>query len=165
MPDRPLWRVNLPYIVIGLLDVFAIGLGMGVPALALVYGAGVGWWLVRRGPQVLPEALPAPEGPSISRAALRSLLAQSAALAAVSLVVLLALWGPSIPLAFDPEFDTAGSGIPLILYTPHASMIGWLVLMIVVSPVLQFAITVASGALALAARPYSSGRSQMRQVL
>lgn len=164
MSDRPLWRVNLPYIVIGLLDVFAIGLGMGVPVLALVYGAGVGWWLVRRGPQVLPEALPALDGTSIPRAVLRTLLARSAALASVSFVVLLAVWGPSIPLAFDPAFDTAASGIPLILYTPHASMIGWLVLMIVVSPVLQFAITVASGALALAVRPYS-GRSQMRQVL
>lgn len=165
MPDRPLWRVNLPYIVIGLLDVFAIGLGMGVPVFALVLGAGVGWWLIRRGPQVLPEAMPSPQGPSMPRAALQTLLAQAAALAVVSFVVLLAVWGPSIPLAFDPEFDTAGLGIPLILYTPHASMIGWLVLMIVVSPLLQFMATVTCGALALVARPYTSGRSQMRQVL
>lgn len=165
MSEGPLWRVNLPYIVIGLLDVFAIGLGMGVPVLALILGAGVGWWLVRRGPHVLHEVLPAPEGPSIPRTALRSLLGQSAALVCVSFVVLLAVWGPSIPLAFDPEFDTAAAGIPLIFYTPHASMIGWLILMIVVSPLLQFAMTVTGGALALAARPYTSGKSQIRQVL
>jgi hypothetical protein len=41
MSGPPLWRASLPYIVIGLLDVFAIGLGMGVPVLAIVYGAGL----------------------------------------------------------------------------------------------------------------------------
>ncbi|MBN2841275.1 MAG: hypothetical protein JXP37_10010 [Coriobacteriia bacterium] len=153
MSDRPLWRVNLPYIVIALLDVFAIGLGGGVPVLAIVYGAGVGWWLVRRGPEVLPETSPASEGPSVPRAALRTLIARSAALTAVSLVVLLVVWVPSIPHAFDPAFDPASVGIPLILYTQHASMIGWLVLMLVVSPVLQFAMTVTGGAIALAVRP------------
>lgn len=153
MSDRPLWRVNLPYIVIGLLDVFAIGLGMGVPALAILFGAGLGWWLVRRGPGVLPEAPAIPAGPSVPRAAIRTHLAQALAVSAVTFVVMLAVWGPSIPFAFDPEFDTAGFGIPLILYTPHASMIGWLVLMILVSPLLQFAAIASAGALAIARGP------------
>lgn len=150
MSVRPLWRVNLPYIVIGLLDVFAIGLGMGVPLLAVPYGACVGWWLVRRGSDMLPGAVPAPAGPSVPRAAIRALLANAAALAVVSVLVLLVVWGPSIPSAFDPDFDTAGFGIPFLLYTPHASMVGWLVLMLVVSPLAQFTATIAGGALALA---------------
>ncbi len=153
MSDRPLWRVNLPYITIGLLDVFAIGLGMGTPVFAIVLGAGLGWWLVRRGPQVLPEMPAAPQGPSVARSALRTLLAQALAVAGVSLLVLLAFWGPSIPLAFDPGFDAAAAGIPLILYTPQASLIGWLVLMILVSPLLQFAAVVTGGTLALAKGP------------
>lgn len=152
MLDRPLWRVNLPYIVIGLLDVFTIGLGMGVPVLAIAYGAGVGWWIVRRGPAVLPEASPVPAGPSIPRSALRVLLAQAAALAVVSLMVLLMVWAPSIPLALDPQLDAAATHIPLIFYTPRASMIGWLVLMLFISPLAQFAATVTGGVLALATR-------------
>ena len=150
MSGPPLWRANLPYIVIGLLDVFSIGLGMGVPVLAIVYGAVVGWWLVRRGPGVLPEAVPVPSGPSGSRRALRTLLGQSAALATVSLAVLLVVWGPLAVAVLYPGFDAAGAGMPLILPTPRASLIAWLVLMIVVSPLLQFGATVGGGALALA---------------
>lgn len=157
MSDRPLWRVNLPYIVIGLLDVFAIGLGMGVPVFAIILGAGLGWWLVRRGPGVLPEVSPVPAGPSVPRSALRTLLAQALTVSAVTFIVMLAVWGPSIPFAFDAGFDAAGFGIPLLLYTPHASMIGWLVLMIVVSPLLQFAAIATTGALALAAGPRAEG--------
>ena len=157
MSDRPLWRANLPYIVIGLLDVFAIGLGMGVPVFAIILGAGLGWWLVRRGPRVLPEVSPVPAGPSVPRSAIRTLLAQSLAVSVVTFIVMLAVWGPSIPFAFDAEFDAAGFGIPLLLYTPHASMIGWLVLMIAVSPLLQFAAIATTGALALAAGPRAEG--------
>ncbi len=157
MSDRPLWRVNLPYIVIGLLDVFAIGLGMGVPVIAIILGAGFGWWLVRRGPGVLPEMPPVPAGPAVPRSAIRTLLAQALAVSAVTFIVMLAVWGPSIPFAFDSGLDTAGFGIPLILYTPHASMIGWLVLMIVISPLVQFAAVVATGALALARGPRAEG--------
>ena len=41
-------------------------------------------------------------------------------------------------MLFDPAADLANFGIPLILYEPTASFIGWLVLMIVISPFLQF---------------------------
>ena len=75
----------------------------------------------------------------------------------MTFIVMLAVWGPSIPSAFDAGFDTAGFGIPLLLYTPHASMIGWLVLMIAVSPLLQFAAIATTGALALAADPRAKG--------
>lgn len=152
MSGPPLWRANLPYIVIGLLDVFAIGLGMGVPVLAIVYGAGVGWWLVRRGPSVLPDAIPVSAGPVGSRRALRTLLGQSAALATVSLAVLLVVWGPLALQVLDPGFDAAGFAMPLILPTPRASMIAWLVLTIVVAPLLQFGATFGGGALARAVR-------------
>lgn len=152
----PLWRANLPYIVIGLLDVFAIGLGMGVPVLAIVYGVVVGWWLIRRGPSVLPDAVPVLSGADGSRRALRTLLGQSAALATVSLSVLLVVWGPLAVAVLDSGFDAAGVGMPLILPTPRASLIAWLVLMIVVSPLLQFGATVGGGALALAVRARAS---------
>lgn len=152
MAQRPLWRENLPYIVIALIDVFLIGVGMGVPLLAIVYGFGVGWWLVKHGPRVLPGVAPPSSGPDISRQALRSLLGQAAALAATSLVVLLAVWGPSIPLLVSPDLDVT-QGIPLILRTPHASAIAWLVLTILGAPALQFMAVVTAGAITLARQP------------
>jgi hypothetical protein len=52
-------------------------------------------------------------------------------------------------MLFDPGADLANFGIPLILYEPRASFIGWLVLMIVISPVLQLLTTLLGSHLAL----------------
>jgi len=49
--------------------------------------------------------------------------------------------GTCISLLFDPITDLANFGIPLILYDPKASFIGWLILMIAVSPFLQLLTT------------------------
>jgi hypothetical protein len=40
-------------------------------------------------------------------------------------------------MIWDPKADLANFGIPLILYDPKMSFIGWLILMIVISPFLQ----------------------------
>lgn len=143
---EPFWRTHLPAIVVGLADVFLIGLGMGVPILAILLGFGAGWWVARR---AAPPLVP---GADVLRVRVRGLLGPAGALAALSFVVVLAVWGPWIPSAFDPAFDAKAWGIPLILYTSQASMIGWLALMIVISPVLQFMAVVTGGALGLAWR-------------
>jgi hypothetical protein len=52
-----------------------------------------------------------------------------------------ALWGPTAKLLFDPQADLVNFGIPLILYDPRASFVGWLVLMIAISPFLQLLTT------------------------
>ena len=44
-------------------------------------------------------------------------------------------------MLLDPQADLANFGIPMILYGPQASFIGWLVLMIVISPFLQLLAT------------------------
>ncbi len=49
----------------------------------------------------------------------------------------------------DPAADLANFGIPPILYEPRASFIGWLVLMIAISPVLQLLTTLLGSHLAL----------------
>ncbi len=56
-------------------------------------------------------------------------------------MVLAAIWGPTARMLFDPAADLASFGIPQILYEPRASFIGWLVLMIVISPFLQLLTT------------------------
>lgn len=144
---RSFWREHLPEILISLANVFAVGLGMGVPVFAILLGFPVGWWLVRRIQRTAaPAGLDAATG-------LRQLLAWGAGLAVVTLLLMLFIWSAQIPNALDPGFDTAGFGIPLILYTPQASMIGWLVLMIVISPVLQWMAVLTGGALALVTKP------------
>jgi len=145
--SQPLWRQNLPAIGIGLLDVFLIGLGAGVPVLAILFGLGVGWWAARSALAGSP-----PEA-DIPREALRALAFSALALAAVSFLVLLVLWGPAALTAFDPAVSASEWGIPLILYSSGASKIGWLVLMLVVSPVLQFMAVMTGGVLRFAIRP------------
>lgn len=141
---QPFWRAHLPTIVVGLLDVFLIGLGMGVPVFAIFLGFGVGWWLARRP----APATAVPDDPVRVRA--RSLLLAGGALAAASLLVLLAVWGPSLGNAFDPGFDAAEWGIPLILYTSRASVVGWYALMLLISPLLQLMAVLAGGVVGLA---------------
>lgn len=144
---RPFWRTHLTTIVVGLINVFLIGLGMGVPVLAILFGFGVGWWFAGR-----PVATPAVEDDPV-RIRARGLLTAAAGLAAASLVVLLVVWGTSIGIAFDPDVEAAEWGIPLILYTSQASKIGWLLLMLLVSPALQFMAVVTGGVLRLSRRP------------
>jgi len=136
----PLWRRHLPALALGLLNVFLIGLGMGVPILAIALGIPVGWHLGRRASDV-------------SREWLGGVTRRAAALAGVSALVLLVVWGPHIPTVLAPGFDAAAWGIPLILYTSRASGIGWMALMIVVSPLLQAALTVTSAVIATVAPP------------
>lgn len=127
METTPFWRMHTPAIIIGLLNVFAIGLGMGVPVFAILLGFPVGWWLGRR-----------LTGAPFEAGQARGLLLAASALAGASFVVLAVLWGPQLPIALDPATDAASYGIPLILYTSRASLIGWFALMLIVSPVLQF---------------------------
>lgn len=137
MSAPPLWKAHLPSIVIALVDVFAIGLGMGVPVFAIVLGAPVGWWFARR------QCVEAP-----LRETARALALAGAALATVSFVALAVVWGPSLHLAFGPDVSASEYGIPLIFYGERASMIGWFVLMLVVSPLAQFMTVVAAGVVA-----------------
>jgi len=116
----------VPIAALVLADLVAVGMGMGVPAFAILLGFPAGWWLAR------------------SRG-LRGALRWGGALVAFTFVMMLAIWGPSIRLIADPAFDAAEWGIPLVLYTSAASFWGWQALMIVISPGLQF-MAVATGA-------------------
>jgi len=123
------------------LDVLAIGMGMGVPIFCILLGFPAGWYAVRiaaarlereRGPADVP-----PQG-GISVALLRRVLAYALVASGVTLLAMAALWGAwGVAVLFDPPTDYSQLGMPLLLFEPKASFIGWLVLMIVISPVLQ----------------------------
>jgi hypothetical protein len=80
---------------------------------------------------------------------LRKVLLFATVTAGVTFAGMAVIWGPCAAMLFDPGADLANFGIPLILYEPWASFIGWLVLMIVISPVVQLLMTLLGSHLAL----------------
>ena len=125
--SKPRWVLAL----FVLLDTICVGMGMGVPIFCIAFGFVVGWYAVRR------LALAGADLPRM----LERVFFYAVVTAAYTFVVMAALWGPTAKMLFDPRADLANFGIPLILYDPRASFIGWLVLIIVISPFLQLLTT------------------------
>ena len=125
------WLWIAGYIVI---DLLCAGLGMGVPFFNILLGFPLGWFLVHK--------LSAGETriePILKNTFILALLAS-----AFTLLVMCLIWGGTVALLFDPTADLANFGIPQILYTPVASFIGWLVLMVFISPFMQLLVTIFS---------------------
>ena len=123
-----------------LLDTLCVGVGMGVPIFCIALGLLVGWYLARR---VMRQDLP-------MAATLRAVLKSAALSAGWTLLLMLLIWAPTARMLFDPHASLANFGIPLILYDPTASFIGWLVLMILISPFLQLLMTLFAAHVTLA---------------
>ena len=117
--------------IFAFLDLVCVGMGMGVPIFCILFGLPVGWYLAQR-----ITASPQPVGQILGKVLVRAALTS-----AFTFVVMGLLWGPSVAMLFDPRADLANFGMPFILYEPRASFIGWLVLMIVISPFLQLLMT------------------------
>jgi len=124
------WRTV--WILFVIADGICIGMGMGVPVFSIMLGFPAGWYFTRR---VLARG-------ESAETALGESVAPSLVSAAVTFVCMAVIWGPSITLVFDPTFNFSEYGHPFILYDPFVSFIGWLVLMIVISPFLQLLATV-----------------------
>ena len=118
----------IAYVVI---DGLCAALGMGVPFACIMLGFLVGAFGALRAEYFMGE--PA--------AAMRRALRYALVTSSVTFVIMLAVWGHLVRFFFNPRVDPGSMGFPLILYEPVPSFIGWLVLMIVVSPALQFVVT------------------------
>ena len=132
---KPKWAFAI-YII---LDILCIGMGMGVPIFCILLGFPVGLFIVMHITTVCNDV----------QTILKRSLLYSFVTAFVTLVGMLVIWVPFSTLLFDPGRDLAETGIPMILYDPLASFIGWLFLMILISPFLQFLTTLFGGHLAL----------------
>ena len=132
---RPMWLFIL-YIV---LDTICIGMGMGVPIFCILFGFIVGWFIVKF---VTNSTIDMP-------LAFRKVLYYAIITAGFTLLTMLLLWGPLTSYLFDPSKDLLNTGIPMILYEPRASLIGWIVLMVMISPFLQLLTMVFSAYLTL----------------
>ena len=124
---RPQWAFGI-FVV---LDTICIGMGMGVPIFCILFGFLVGWYVVKNITATTTHM----------REVFRRVLLYATVTATVTLLGMVAIWGPTISMLFDPGRDLANTGVPMILYEPRASFIGWIVLMIVISPALQLLTT------------------------
>lgn len=121
------WNNRVVLLVAGLLNMLSIGMGMGVPFFTILLGFPLGWYFARRADLAGGGAVPA----------MRRVLRWSGFVMLFSVVILAVIWLPTARMLFDPAADLANFGIPMILYGPKASFIGWIVLMVLVSPLLQ----------------------------
>jgi hypothetical protein len=124
---KPRWVLGIFVI----LDILCIGMGMGVPIFCILLGIPTGWYVVKNITAKTSQV----------RAVFRRVLLYAVVTAAVTLLGMIAIWGPTISILFDPGKDLANTGVPMILYEPRASFIGWIVLMMVISPFLQLLTT------------------------
>ena len=122
-----------------LIDVICTGLGMGVPFFNILFGFVVGWYLVHR---LMRKGLELGE-------ILRLTFRWGMLTAGFTCLMMLVLWVPLMGVLFQPGYDLIETGIPLILYDPLFSFIGWEVLMIALSPFFQFLTTLFSANVAL----------------
>ena len=103
-------------------------MGMGVPFFNILLGLPVGWWAAARNLRLYTKT-----SQVLSRTLLISALA-----AGFTLLLMLVIWAPMFAMLWDPQADPANFGIPMILYDPLWSFVGWQVLMIFISPFLQW---------------------------
>ena len=115
-----------------ILDTLFAGIGMGVPLLCILFGFPVGWYLAKR--------------LTLQKVHINNILSSILKYAVFSsfftLILMLIIWGPISTMLLNSNADFANFGIPLILYDPKISFIGWIILMVFISPFLQLLTTV-----------------------
>ncbi len=125
-----------------LIDVICVGAGMGVPIFCILLGFPLGWYITRR-----ISVSTGYSSSTNSRILKLSLLAAS-----FTCLLMLVIWGRPILFLFDPSYDFKNFGHPFILYDPKISFIGWLILMIIISPFLQLLTTIFASFITLTKR-------------
>ena len=121
-------------------DIVATGMGMGVPIFNILLGFVVGLFIPH---------LQSLQSMRLSQS-LRSILRIAFLTSSFTFLLVAIIWLPTISVLFEPGRDLANFGIPMILYEPLASFIGWIVLMVLVSPLLQVLTTVFGASLYVA---------------
>lgn len=116
-----------------LLDALLAAAGLGVPSFCIMLGIGVGWFGALRAEFFLREI-----GPAMQR-----VMRYAAITSGVTFLLMVVAWWRYVPPLLDPVIDPGSMGVPLILYDPRLSLIGWLFGMFLVGPLAQFLVTLA----------------------
>lgn len=115
-------------------DVIFTGMGMGVPFLNIFFGFFTGWYAAVRALNLYSDRI----------FIFKRTLIYNLFCAGFTFIVMAVIWGRASILLLNESTDYAEFGHPMILYEPRISFIGWLVLMIVISPFLQLLASVFS---------------------
>jgi hypothetical protein len=114
------------------IDIICAGMGMGVPIFCILFGFPLGWYITER----------ISVSTTNSHMLYRRILKWALLASAFTFLLMLLIWGRTIPMLFDPTADYRNFGHPFILFEPKASFIGWSILMIFISPFLQLLATI-----------------------
>ena len=127
------------FIIYIILDTVLVGMGMGIPFFCILFGFPMGWYLAKRvyGTKRNLNKI------------LKPILKYASLASAFTLILMIIVWGPVATLLLNPAADIANFGIPMILFDPKMSFIGWIILMIFVSPFLQLLVTVFAANIAI----------------
>lgn len=125
-------NTKVAFAIFVIVDLVCVGMGMGVPILCILFGFFVGWYIAKRATIATANV----------KDILWKVLVHAVITSAFTFVVMSAIWGRTIVMLFDPSADFQNFGHPFILYDPKLSFVGWLILMIAVSPFLQLLTTI-----------------------
>jgi hypothetical protein len=115
-----------------LIDIICAGAGMGVPVFCILLGFPLGQYIAKR---ICIST-------EYSYLMFYEILKLSFLASVFTFLQMIVIWGRTIPMLFDPKSDFQNFGHPFILYDPRISFIGWLILMIFISPFLQLLTTI-----------------------
>ncbi len=120
------------FLIYFILDTLFVGIGMGIPILNIIFGFPVGWYLAKRVSHLQRNL----------KENLGTILKYSIYTSLITFIWMLIIWIPISTMLTNPTADFAHFGIPMILYDPKISFIGWIILMVFISPFLQLFTTV-----------------------
>lgn len=127
------------FVIYIIFDMLFVGMGMGVPFFCIILGFPVGWYIAKK------SALHENNLSTILNEILKYALYTSF----FTFILMLCIWVPLSTMLLNPGADFVNTGIPMILYDPKISFIGWMILMIFISPFLQLLSTVFASNVAL----------------
>lgn len=112
---------------------------MGIPVFCILLGFPLGWYIAKR---ICIST-------EYSYLMFYKILKLSFLASVFTFLQMIVIWGRTIPMFFDPKSDFKNFGHPFILYDPKISFIGWLILMIFISPFLQLLTTIFASFIAM----------------
>jgi len=121
-------------IIYVIFDFLCVGAGMGVPIFCILLGFLSGYVIIRK---LLLRS-------NNFNEILKKSFKYGIITSFITFISMLLIWGIAIINFFNQNYDYKNFGNPLILYDPKVSFIGWIVLMILISPFLQLLTTIFS---------------------
>lgn len=122
--DKPGVKDISAYIIA---DIICVGAGMGVPFFCILLGFPAGWYIAKR--------ITSSSDSTYQR--YNKILTCSLLASGFTFLMMLIVWTGAILINIHSSSDIENFGHPNFLFDPTASFVGWLILMIIISPFLQ----------------------------